>query len=82
MLAPKKVQEYFGKVYFDEQPSSPIFIKTEENRMAWLLKLAGLSPELTPHLLRHTYTSLLAEAKMGLEEITVMTRQQKTSIST
>ncbi|WP_409296581.1 tyrosine-type recombinase/integrase [Peribacillus sp. SCS-26] len=37
--------------------------------MARLLKLAGLSPELTSHSLRHTHTSLLAEAKVGLEEI-------------
>jgi integrase len=37
--------------------------------MARLLKLAGLSPELTPHSLRHTHTSLLAEAKVGLEGI-------------
>ncbi|MFD6211135.1 tyrosine-type recombinase/integrase [Peribacillus sp. NPDC060253] len=40
-----------------------------ENRMSRLLKLASLSPELTPHSLRHTHTSLLAEAKVGLEEI-------------
>lgn len=78
MLAQKKVQEYYGKSYLDEgfifakkekQPGYPIFIKTVENRMARLLKLAGLSPELTPHSLRHTHTSLLAEAKVGLEEI-------------
>src|SRR4051794_7663050 len=40
-----------------------------ENRMARLLKLAGLNLDLTPHSLRHTHTSLLAEAKVGLEEI-------------
>jgi len=37
--------------------------------MARLLKLAGLAPELTPHSLRHTHTSLLAEAGASLEEI-------------
>ncbi|MEH7374510.1 tyrosine-type recombinase/integrase [Neobacillus drentensis] len=37
--------------------------------MARLLKLAGLNPEHTPHSLHHTHTSLLAEAKVGLEEI-------------
>jgi integrase len=37
--------------------------------MQRLLKLAGLNEELTPHSLRHTHTSLLAEAKVGLEEI-------------
>jgi len=37
--------------------------------MARLLKIAGLSSELTPHSLRHIHTSLLAEAGVGLEEI-------------
>lgn len=40
-----------------------------EWRMARLLRLAKLNTELTPHSLRHTHTSLLAEAKVGLEEI-------------
>ncbi|MGF6952848.1 integrase [Neobacillus sp. B4I6] len=78
MLVQKKVQEYYGETYLNEgfifakkekQPGYPIFIKTVENRMARLLKLAGLNPDLTPHSLRHTHTSLLAEAKVGLEEI-------------
>ncbi|SEK77330.1 Site-specific recombinase XerD [Paenibacillus sp. cl141a] len=47
----------------------PEFIKTIENRMRRLLKLAGLNEKLTPHSLRHTHTSLLAEAKVGLTEI-------------
>lgn len=37
--------------------------------MARLLKSAGLNPKLTPHSLRYSHTSLLAEAKVGLEEI-------------
>jgi integrase len=57
----------FAKI--DRQPGYPIFVKTVENRMARLLKLAGLNPGLTPHSLRHTHTSLLAEAMVGLEEI-------------
>lgn len=78
MLVQKKVQEYYGETYLNEgfifakkekQPGYPIFIKTVENRMARLLKLSGLNPDLTPHSLRHTHTSLLAEAKVGLEEI-------------
>ncbi|MCT2346581.1 site-specific integrase [Niallia taxi] len=78
MLAQQKVQNYYGEAYLDEgfifakkekQPGYPIFIKTVENRMARLMKLANLCPELTPHSLRHTHTSLLAEAKVGLEEI-------------
>ena len=47
----------------------PEIIETIESRMARLLKLASLNQELTPHSLRHTHTSLLAEAKVGLEEI-------------
>ncbi|WP_261797548.1 site-specific integrase [Bacillus testis] len=74
----KKVKKRLGETYLDEgfifakhgrQPGYPIFIKTVENRMARLLKLAGLNTELTPHSLRHTHTSLLAEARVGLEEI-------------
>lgn len=37
--------------------------------MKRLLKLAGLNQELTPHSLRHTHTSLLAEAGISLEQI-------------
>lgn len=37
--------------------------------MARLLKLANLDTRLTPHSLRHTHTSLLAEANVTLEEI-------------
>ena len=37
--------------------------------MKRLLKLANLNQILTPHSLRHTHTSLLAEAGVGLAEI-------------
>lgn len=50
-------------------PGYPMYVKLIGTRMARLLKLAGLSHELTPHSLRHTHTSLLAEAGAGLEEI-------------
>jgi integrase len=53
----------------DKYPGYPAYIKLIETRMARLLKLAGLNRELTPHSLRHTHTSLLAEAGVGLEEI-------------
>ncbi len=53
----------------DKNYGYPVYVKKIENRMARLLKLAGLNQELTPHSLRHTHTSLLAEAKVGLEEI-------------
>ena len=47
----------------------PVYVKKIENRMTRLLKLSKLDQGLTPHSLRHTHTSLLAEAKVGLEEI-------------
>lgn len=53
----------------DRHPGYPLYIKLIGNRMTRLLRLAGLNEELTPHSLRHTHTSLLAEAGVGLEEI-------------
>lgn len=50
-------------------PGYPEIIKTIENRMRRLLKIANLNSDLTPHSLRHTHTSLLAEAGVGLQEI-------------
>ena len=50
-------------------PGYPELIKTIENRMKRILKLSGLNQGLTPHSLRHTHTSLLAEAGVSLEEI-------------
>ena len=44
-------------------------IKMVQLRMARLLTLANLNTELTPHSLRHTHTSLLAEAGVALEQI-------------
>ena len=74
----QKVKDHYVETYHDANfifakverfPGYPIIIKTVENRMARLLKIATLNEELTPHSLRHTHTSLLAEAKVGLEEI-------------
>ncbi|TYO69957.1 site-specific integrase [Rossellomorea marisflavi] len=73
-----KVKRFYGESYHSEgfifakkerNPGYPIFVKTVENRMARLLKISNLNSDLTPHSLRHTHTSLLAEAKVGLEEI-------------
>lgn len=47
----------------------PMATYTVRKRMKRLLKLAGLDTSLTPHSLRHTHTSLLAEAGVSLEEI-------------
>ncbi|WP_164670252.1 tyrosine-type recombinase/integrase [Virgibacillus doumboii] len=56
-------------VNIERHPGYPIYIKKIQNRMKRLLNLAELNTELTPHSLRHTHTSLLAEAGVGLEEI-------------
>ncbi|GJM72946.1 hypothetical protein HMSSN036_51620 [Paenibacillus macerans] len=47
-------------------PLSPLEIA---RYMTEVLKRAGLSEELTPHKLRHTYTSLMAEAGVELPDI-------------
>ncbi|KIL72347.1 Phage integrase [Bacillus badius] len=52
-----------------ELPGYPLYIKKIENRMRRLLKNAELNPELTPHSLRHTHTSLLAQAGVSLPQI-------------
>lgn len=53
----------------ERQYGYPIVIKTVQLRMARLLANAGLNQDLTPHSLRHTHTSLLAEAGVSLEQI-------------
>lgn len=53
----------------DESSGYPFYIKKIENRMRRLLKLAELNINLTPHSLRHTHTSLLAQAGVGLPQI-------------
>jgi integrase len=54
----------------EKNPGYPELTKTIENRMARLLKLAGLNTDLTTHSLRHSHCSLLAEAGVSLETIT------------
>ncbi len=53
----------------DGSPGYPEYIKFIEGRMRRLLKLSKLNEELTPHSLRHTHTSLLAEVGVSLPEI-------------
>jgi integrase len=47
----------------------PEVIKQVELRTKRLLGIAKLNPDITPHSFRHTHTSLLAEAGVGLQEI-------------
>lgn len=60
-----------GYVFADNRntPGYPFYVKKVEARMRRLLKLAKIDKNLTPHSLRHTHTSLLAEAGVGLQEI-------------
>jgi integrase len=64
---------YYDKGYImpniERFPGYPRTLKQYGLRMARLIKLAGLNPELTPHSLRHTHVSLLAEAGAKLHEI-------------
>nr|WP_245726396.1 site-specific integrase [Marininema mesophilum] len=64
--AQNKIRMRSRDMYHDTYPK---FIKTIENRMRRLLKIAKLNDTLTPHSLRHTHTSLLAEAGVSLPEI-------------
>ncbi|MEW4309460.1 tyrosine-type recombinase/integrase [Rossellomorea marisflavi] len=54
---------------FNRHPGYPILIKFVQNRMARLLKHSELNLKLTPHSLRHTHTSLLAQAEVEIDEI-------------
>ncbi|MEC0490214.1 site-specific integrase [Bacillus licheniformis] len=82
-LKQKEIKLQVGKDYYDgdfvfgrlNAPyfGYPHFIKTIENRMQSLLKKTpSINKRLTPHSLRHTHTSLLAEA--GVELLQIMDR--------
>ncbi|WP_096155851.1 MULTISPECIES: site-specific integrase [Bacillus] len=66
-------KDYYNKDFIfakmERQFCYPIVIKTVQNRMKRLLTIAELNTDLTPHSLRHTHTSLLAEARVSLEQI-------------
>jgi integrase len=58
-----------GNFMFADEQGYPLYPKFVHNRMTRLLKLANLPDTLSPHSLRHTHTSLLAEAGVSLETI-------------
>lgn len=73
-----RLKEIYGDRYYDKGyimpnierfPGYPRTVKQYQLRMTRLLKLAGLNTDLTPHSLRHTHVSLLAEAGAELHEI-------------
>lgn len=61
--------ENFVFTSIESAPGYPFYIKKIENRMRRLINIAQLNNKLTPHSLRHTHTSLLAEAGVRLEQI-------------
>ncbi|KKI91365.1 integrase [Bacillus sp. SA1-12] len=78
ILRNKEMKLALGKDYHDQgfifvnnekTPGYPIYPKLVGNRMKRLLRISGLNTHLTPHSLRHTHTSLLAEADVSLERI-------------
>ncbi|MEA1855627.1 tyrosine-type recombinase/integrase [Cytobacillus sp. OWB-43] len=74
----EQLKKEYQKEYFDQDylfvntnayPGYPIYPKIIEQRMKRLLNLAKLNESLSPHSLRHTHTSLLAEAGVSIERI-------------
>lgn len=62
-------QDFVFAIEDSNVPGYPYYTKKVGDRMKRLLKIANLSSELTPHSLRHTHTSLLAEADVSLPQI-------------
>ncbi|MCF6411504.1 tyrosine-type recombinase/integrase [Alkalihalobacillus sp. EGI L200015] len=70
----EKSNGYYNQLDFvfakeTNNPGYPEFLKTVNTRMQRLLKLSVINKKLTPHSLRHTHTSLLIEAGVGIKEI-------------
>lgn len=75
----KAVHMRYRKTYHDkgfvfaqmgeQNAGYPAYPKLVGIRMARLVKIAELNSNFTPHSLRHTHTSLLAEADVSLEQI-------------
>lgn len=58
-----------GFIFNKNDSSEPMTFQIIRHRMKRLLRLSKLNEELSPHSLRHTHTSLMAEAGVPLELI-------------
>jgi integrase len=71
----KEIKLQKGPVYVDSQfifarnDGYPQLRKVIETRLKRLLKKADIDKNITPHSFRHTHTSLLIEAGVGVKEI-------------
>jgi integrase len=71
----KKEKLQKGEVYLDEDfifarnDGYPQLRKVIVTRLKRLLKKSGINKNITPHSFRHTHTSLLIEAGVGIKEI-------------
>lgn len=66
----KNVSVYVDNQFiFARNDGHPQLRKVVEIQLKHLLKKAGITKNVTPHSSRHTHTSLLIEAGVGLKEI-------------
>lgn len=71
----KEIKLQKGPLYIDNQfifarnDGHPQLRKVIETRLKRLLKKADIGKNITPHSFRHTHTSLLIEAGVGVKEI-------------
>jgi integrase len=54
---------------FARNDGHPQLRKVVETRLKRLLRISGIEKNITPHSFRHTHTSLLIEAGVGVKEI-------------
>lgn len=67
-LKNRLIYQDFGFI-FAREDGHPQLRKVVEARLKRLLKLSGIEKKITPHSFRHTHTSLLLEAGVGIKEI-------------